>query len=96
MSDKLEALLLREQDPFTAQDVLLNVVNKIRFQAFEKALQEFLETLPAPVRRLLFSSAYEFVLMLVCLSIMNIVTIVAIVVVIDIAFRRYFVVVSFI
>lgn len=47
LSSKLEALLEREQDPFTAQDVLLNVVNKIRFQYFDQALKEFLEGIPA-------------------------------------------------
>ena len=43
ISDKLEALLAREQDPFTAQDILLEVVNGIRFRAFDKALMEILD-----------------------------------------------------
>ena len=48
ISDKLEALLAREQDPFTAQDILLEVVNGIRFRAFDKVLTLPFPTLPYP------------------------------------------------
>ncbi len=44
ISSKLEALIAREQDPFTTQDVLLEVVNGIRFRTFENVLRQILDT----------------------------------------------------
>jgi hypothetical protein len=43
LGEKLEALLQREHDPFTAQDVLLNVINKIRMLQFEEALKLYMD-----------------------------------------------------
>lgn len=43
LSAHLDALLSREQDPFTTQDVLLEVVNSIRFRTFDAALRQVLE-----------------------------------------------------
>jgi hypothetical protein len=44
LGSKLEALLTREQDPFTAQDVLLEVVNGIRSRTFDAILRQTLDT----------------------------------------------------
>ena len=41
---KLDALIAREQDPFTTQDVLLEVVNGIRFRTFENILRQSLDS----------------------------------------------------
>jgi hypothetical protein len=44
--------IYREQDPFTAQDILLDVINNIRFTAFDKNLKDILDTInnPGPVK----------------------------------------------
>lgn len=44
VTTKIEALVLREQDPFTTQDVLLEVVNGIRFRTFENVLRQVVDT----------------------------------------------------
>eukprot|EP01038_Epipyxis_sp_PR26KG_P012114 gene12114-16219_t len=44
ITEKIEVLLTREQNPFTTQDVLLEVVNGIRFRTFENALRQILDT----------------------------------------------------
>lgn len=44
VAEKLDALVTREQDPFTTQDVLLEVVNSIRFRTFENVLRQVLDT----------------------------------------------------
>jgi hypothetical protein len=41
---QLDALVQREQDPFTAQDCLLEVVNDIRFRTFENVLRQVKDT----------------------------------------------------
>jgi Dynamin GTPase effector domain len=43
-AEKIESLIIREQDPFTAQDILLEVLNGIRFRAFDKILLDILDT----------------------------------------------------
>ena len=45
MAQKLESLISREQDPFTTQDVLLEVVNGIRFRTFENILRQSLDSI---------------------------------------------------
>lgn len=44
VSAKLDSIVLREQDPFTTQDVLLEVVNGIRFRTFENVLRQIIDT----------------------------------------------------
>lgn len=44
MRDKVTALIAKEQEPFTSQDVLLEVVNSIRFRAFDTILRQVLDT----------------------------------------------------
>lgn len=41
---KIEALIAREQSPYTSQDVLLQVVNGIRFRTFDSVLRQVLDT----------------------------------------------------
>lgn len=44
MRDHVVAMLAKEQEPFTSQDVLLEVVNSIRFRSFDAVLRQVLDT----------------------------------------------------
>lgn len=44
MRDRVTFALAKEQEPFTSQDVLLEVVNSIRFRAFDTVLRQVLDT----------------------------------------------------
>jgi hypothetical protein len=44
LREELDNLIAREQDPFTTQDVLLEVVNSIRFRTFDAVLRQILDS----------------------------------------------------
>lgn len=44
LRDSLENLIAREQDPFTTQEVLLEVVNSIRFRTFDTILRQIMDS----------------------------------------------------
>ncbi|RYH24927.1 hypothetical protein EON65_16210 [archaeon] len=44
LRDKIAHLLMKEQDPFTSQDVLLEVVNSIRFRSFDTVLRQVIDS----------------------------------------------------
>ena len=49
VGEKLEALISKEQDNFTAQDVLLDAVNALRFKSFESMLIKSLDSIDPSV-----------------------------------------------
>lgn len=49
LREDLDTLIIREQDPFTTQEQLLEVVNSIRFRNFDNALRQILDSVDSQV-----------------------------------------------